>query len=155
MVPAALADSCKMKVIRTSYQRISPHTVKETKIYERTRLLSKAPQTRHFVRKTAYFVPRTHTTVTTTRTTSMFIPTTTYVTPLMMKPVVVTPVTTVVRAAAIEPINTTILKTQSFVVPAPVVSSTEMVTAPGETVVFKEKHGKLKEIGTLQPVVWY
>jgi len=155
LVPAALADSCNMKVIRTSYQRISPRTVKETKIFEKTRLISKA-QPRHFVRKTAYLAPRTHTTVTTTRTTTMFVPVTSYVAPVVMKPLVVAPSTTVMRTATIEPTATTVVRTQSLIVPArPVLSSTNVIAAPGETVVFKEKHGKLKEIGTLQPVVWY
>ncbi|MBS1953675.1 MAG: hypothetical protein JST89_05810 [Cyanobacteria bacterium SZAS-4] len=163
MVPAALADSCSTKVIRTSYERISPRTVKETKIYAKTRLISRA-QPRHIVRRTAYLAPRTHT-VTTTRTT-MFVPLTSYMTPVMVKPLVVAPSSTIVRTATIQPTETTVVRTQSFIVPAgnlsapnimsaPVLSGTNMIAAPGETVVFKEKHGKLKEIGTLKPVVWY
>lgn len=156
MVTAAQANSCNTKVIRTSYQRISPSTVKETKVFEKTRLISKAaPHKRTIIRKVAYLAPRSHTTVTTTRTTTMFVPTTAYAAPMIVKPVVVAPATTVIRAAAIEPRETTVIKTQSFVVPTQTLSSNEMIAAPGDTVVFKEKHGKLKEIGTLKPVVWY
>lgn len=183
-VPAALADGCSSKLIKTSYQRISPRTVKETKIYEKTRLISKAAlkhNTAHrstFVRKTAHLAPRTFKTVTTTRTT-MFIPTASVMTsPMIVRPVVVSPTatttlrasglvpsTTIIRASEIAPTTIvrttavrpacTVIKTQSVLVPAPIVSESGVVAAPGETVVFKEKHGKLKQIGTLQPVVVY
>ncbi len=183
-VPAALADGCSPKLIKTSYQRISPRTVKETKIYEKTRLISKAAlkHSTHrstFVRKTAHLAPRTFKTVTTTRT-SMFIPTASVMTsPMIVRPVVVSPTaTTTVRASGLVPSTTifraseiapttvvrttavrpacTVIKTQSSVlVPKPIVSAPGVVAGPGETVVFKEKHGKLKQIGTLQPIVVY
>jgi hypothetical protein len=60
----------------------------------------------------------------------------------------------VIRAASVDP-GYTMLRTQSVLAPAPIVSKSDIIAAPGETVVFKEKHGKLKEIGTLKPVVWY
>lgn len=181
-VPAAFADGCNSKLIKTSYQRISPRTVKETKIYESTRLISKAAPIRHLshrsttIHRTAYAAPRTETTV--TRRTSMLIPVSTYTAPVIVKPVVVAPTattmlrasglvpstavirtteitpTTVVRSAAIAP-GCTVIKTQSVLTPAPELSSSEMVAVPGDTVVFKEKHGKLKQIGTLKPILWY
>ncbi|HEY9733779.1 MAG TPA: hypothetical protein V6C89_17820 [Drouetiella sp.] len=210
MVPAAFADACSSKLVKTSYQRISPRTVKETKIYESTRLISKATPARKFVhrstfvRKTAYMAPQTRTFTTTTRTTSMFIPVRDYTAPVaIVRPVVVAPTsttvlrasglvpaTTVIRASAIAPTTTVlraselaparttiiretvapsttviraasmdpacaVLRTQSVLTPAPMISNSGFVAAPGETVVFKEKHGKLKEVGTLAPAVWY
>lgn len=194
MVQAASADSChNMKVVRTSYQRISPRTVKKTTIYEKTNFISKAPS-KHIVRRVAHVTPRTHTYTTTTRTTSMFIPTSSFIAPVavvkpvviaqpvaVVKPVVVTPATTymrsaavvpatttlvrsaavvpatttVVRSAAFAPATTTVIKTQSVVAPAAVLSTGSMIAQPGETVVYKERHGKLKQVGTLKPVVLY
>lgn len=195
MVQPASADGCNSKLIRTSYKRISPRTVKETMIFEKTRLISKATPARHFrrqttcVHRTAYLAPR-HTFTTTTRTTSMFIPTSSLVAPVaVVKPVVVAPTTTtivrrsafiaptttVVRASAIIPgpalteadliprseviraaelaPSCTMIKTQSVV--TPVVGSTDIIAAPGQTVILKEKHGKLKQVGTLTPTLWY
>lgn len=148
MVTSAEAYS---KVIQTSYHRVSPTCVKETKIIKSTRLISKGTCSKRTVHRVAYSAPRTHSYTTTTRTTSMFIPASQLPTAMLV------PSKTIVRATALVP-RTTVVRTKTMAptMVTPVLSSNVILTPDESIPVYKEKHnGKLKQIGTLQPAVYY